>query len=122
MTVDLGREGRLYDERYATNRMSIESYHGLAGEDAGDVEDENLAVIKRRLAKLEVMNKAAGTSFEYFDIWPRTSNAQPAMETGAPDPTNPNDMKAQFISKLLSEPWHMGASARGRSSAACSCG
>lgn len=88
MTVDQGREGRLYDERVSTNRMGIEAYHGMSGEDAGDVEDENLAAIDRRLAKLDALNKARGTAFEYFDIWPRTISA-PAPVTAQPEPVTP---------------------------------
>lgn len=80
MTVDLGREGRLYNERVGGLLMSIENFHGLAGEDAADVEDENLAVIRRRLEKVAELNKKQGTNFGYFDLWPRSTSQAP------PDP------------------------------------
>lgn len=76
MTVDLGREGNLFDHRVSENKMSISSYHGLAGEDDGDVEDENLAVINRRLKKLATLNEQNGTNFTYLDLWPRSVNQQ----------------------------------------------
>ncbi len=89
MTVDIGREGRLYDERVSTNKMSISTYHALYGEDDSEVEDENLAVIERRIGKLDALNKKLGTSFTYYDIWPRTAgSAGSDVATGAqaPDP------------------------------------
>ncbi len=69
-SVDLGREGRLLDDRVATGKMSIDRYHSLEGEDTEDVENENLAVISRRLGKLKDLNKANGTAFVYHDMWP----------------------------------------------------
>ena len=57
-TVDLGREGRLYDERVESGKMSIETYHGMQGEDASDVEDENLAAFLRRLEKIAKAQEA----------------------------------------------------------------
>jgi hypothetical protein len=93
MTVDIGREGRLYDERVSTNKMSISAYHALYGEDDNDVEDQNLAVIERRIGKLNALNLKLGTNFTYYDIWPRTAgSAGSDVATGAqaPDPNNPN--------------------------------
>jgi Phage portal protein, lambda family len=93
MTVDIGREGRLYDERVSTNKMSIPTYHAMFGEDDNDVEDENLAVIERRINKLNALNKKMGTNFTYYDIWPRTagfSGSDIAAAAQAPDPANPH--------------------------------
>jgi hypothetical protein len=84
LTVDVGREGRLNDERVESNKMSIDAYHGLNGEDSGDVEDENLAVIERRLKKLDALNTRAKTKFTYFDIWSRSGGF--VRDAGAPDP------------------------------------
>lgn len=81
MSVDIAREGRLYDSRVSENKMSIETYFGMSGEDASDVEDENLAVVQRRLEKLAALNKKNGTTFTYFDLWPRTENAQLSVAT-----------------------------------------
>jgi len=90
-SVDIGREGRLYDDRVATGKMGIEHYHALMGEDASDVEDENNERIKARIKKLNALNsdpevQKSGMKFEYFDIWPRsTSNPQVQLK-GPPDP------------------------------------
>lgn len=84
LTVDLGREGRLYDERAESNKMSLDTYHGLSGEDSGDVEDENLGILERRLKKLAALNKRNSTTFTYFDIWPRSGSF--ARDGGAADP------------------------------------
>lgn len=88
-TVDLRNEARIYDGRVSTNQMSIDNFFGLAGEDAADVEDENLGIISRRIQKLKGLNKASNTTFTYFDIWPRTPQAGASdVTTGiaAPDP------------------------------------
>lgn len=52
-SVDLRGEGKMNDERVDTGKMSPSTYHGMAGEDDEDVEDEILAVRLRRLAKLK---------------------------------------------------------------------
>jgi hypothetical protein len=81
ISVDIAREGRLYDSRVSENKMSIEGFHGMAGEDADDIENDNLRVIQRRLKKLADLNAAQKTSFTYFDIWPRTQNAMLSVPT-----------------------------------------
>ena len=96
-TVDVGREGNLYDGRVATNKMSIEAYHGMSGEDADDVEDENLNRISSRMRKLAGINAllpAGSTPFTYFDVWPRTPQAMtpqapPAADPAPADPDKP---------------------------------
>jgi hypothetical protein len=75
MTVDLGREGQLYDRRVATGKMSLDEYHSLGGADTADVDDANLARWEERMKKLEAMNARMGTSLSYFDVWPRTESA-----------------------------------------------
>jgi hypothetical protein len=89
MTVDIGREGKLYDERVSTGKMSISRYHALSGEDDEDVEDENLKIVERRMKKLEKLNKRLGSNFTYFDLWPRTPTSGGSdIQSGAqaPDP------------------------------------
>jgi hypothetical protein len=96
-SVDIGREGKLYDDRVATGKMSIDSYHALGGEDAADVEDENTGRIKERMAKLAQLNKdteaqrtAAGMPpFTYWDLWPRSVNSQ------QPTPSDPDPGKLE---------------------------
>lgn len=81
-SVDIGREGRLYDERAETNKMALETYYGLQGEDREDVDESNLAVMQDRMDRLAVFNKKNGTAFGYFDMWPRGGSFQQVM-TGA---------------------------------------
>ena len=92
-TVDVGREGRLYDGRVATGLMSIESYHGMAGEDASDVEDENLAAIRRRLRKLKLLNDDAAQNglppLTYADVWARNTNVPVDLPGAAGKPLDP---------------------------------
>lgn len=96
-TLDVGREGNLHDNRVATGKESIESYHGQQGEDAADVEDENTAAIKRRMTKLGKLNTdtekeraAAGMPpFRYEDVWSRSINIQPPQFSQAPEPADP---------------------------------
>jgi hypothetical protein len=91
-TMDVGREGALHDNRVATGKESIESYHGAQGEDASDVEDENLAALKRRARKLAEANKelvALGFAPRTLDEqWPRSINvpvAPPPPASNAPE-------------------------------------
>jgi hypothetical protein len=89
MTLDIGREGRLYDERVTTNKMSISGYHALYGEDDIEVEDENLGVMDRRIEKLNAFNLKNKTTFTYYDVWPRTTGfAGSDVQSGsqAPNP------------------------------------
>jgi hypothetical protein len=92
-SVDMGREGRLYDERVETGKMSIDTYHGFSGEDSGDVEDENTAIIRRRCKKLNKLNddpevKKLGEHFGYFDAWPRSGGNQNNAAPAPPAPVN----------------------------------
>jgi capsid protein len=86
MTVDLGREGRLYDERLETGKMSPETYHGMQGEDPDDVEDEVLATEIRRAKKLAAA-KAANPDLDIRNPWA----AKPAATAAPPPPANPDD-------------------------------
>jgi capsid protein len=83
-SVDRGREGRLYDDRVASGKMTPSAYHGLEGEDDEDVEDENLRVVERRLQKLAALNTKTGQSLTYEQLWPRT--------TSAPSPAADDDL------------------------------
>ncbi len=56
-SVDVGREGRLYDARVDSGKMSPDVYHGMNGEDAEDVEDEIIAATVRRLKKIAAAKK-----------------------------------------------------------------
>lgn len=90
-TVDIGREGRLLDERFATNKMSEGDYFGLQGVDAEDVDDANLELRfsrEERLAELNQRLKAKGLPERtYEELWPANTQAaanaaaQPAIDT-----------------------------------------
>jgi len=87
LTVDFGREGKLYADLVATNRMSISSFHGLTGEDDEDVENENLSVIERRHEKLARMN----AKLEGLGLPPRTyDQTWPTSTTQGSPPANPD--------------------------------
>ena len=123
--------------------MSISAYHALYGEDDNDVEDQNLAVIERRIGKLNKLNLKLGTNFTYYDIWPRTAGSAgsdvatgaqapiritltetrttPAPRQAAPgltDTTGWHEYENNFVSKLITSPWNIDPIRAARSSAA----
>lgn len=51
-TVDQGREGKLYDSRLETGKMSPSVYHGMNGEDAEDVDEDVITTRIRRERRL----------------------------------------------------------------------
>jgi capsid protein len=57
-TVDVGREGKLFDDRVDSGKMSPATYHGYNGEDDEDVEDEVMRTRIRRLKKLQAQREA----------------------------------------------------------------
>lgn len=57
-SVDVGREGRLYDERLATGKMSPADYHGMQGRDDEDVEDEIIEAAVRKALKVKAAREA----------------------------------------------------------------
>ena len=52
-TVDVAREGKLYDQRLEDGNMSPEDYHGMMGNDAEDVEDLVVAGAVRKARKIK---------------------------------------------------------------------
>ena len=52
-TVDVAREGKLYDQRLEDGNMSPEEYHGMQGHDAEDVEDLVVAGAVRKAKKIK---------------------------------------------------------------------
>lgn len=95
-TVDIGREGALYDERVSTGKMSVETYFGLAGEDRADVDAENLRVREERDDALDALNRRRALKGQvllaFEDIWPANTQAaanaaaQPVVELPIPSP------------------------------------
>ncbi len=95
-TVDVGREGRLYDDRLMRGNMSPETYHGMQGEDAEDVEDEVIAAAIRRKRKIMAANAelaAEGIALEEGDVFraPAGSAAAPDRTDPIPPPGDPED-------------------------------
>ncbi|HEY4284149.1 MAG TPA: phage portal protein [Chthoniobacterales bacterium] len=94
-TVDLGREGRLYDERMDSWKMPIDEYYGLGGWDRADVDRANFAALQERVDALNAFNKKNGTNFTYFDQWPRSASF--ARATGAPDPGTAEELGGKNV-------------------------
>jgi hypothetical protein len=71
-TVDVGREGRLYDERLAAGNMSPDAYYAMQERDTSDVEDDVIEMRERREQKLADLNKRRGNlpPLSYHDLWP----------------------------------------------------
>lgn len=57
-SVDIGREGKLFDSRLDSGKMSPELYHGMMGEDVEDVENEIIEARIRRMKKIAAANLA----------------------------------------------------------------
>lgn len=91
LSVDKGREGRLYDDRVGRGNMSPIDYHALDGRDDEDVDDELIEIAIRRrkrlaeeLAKPE--NKTVGP-IEYNELWlPPAGSASAASAATVEDP------------------------------------
>lgn len=88
-TLDNGRDGNLNDNRVATGKKSIETYHGEQGEDAADVENENIDAIRRRFQKLKALNeeitKSGFAPLRYEDVWSRSINVPIQPVPAAPN-------------------------------------
>jgi len=93
-TVDVGREGRLYDERLETGKMSPEAYHGQCGEDASDVEDEVLAADLRRARKIKKQRDENPDLADILSPNPFAASTRPVViAPPEPDPNAPPDPK-----------------------------
>jgi hypothetical protein len=82
MTVDLGREGRLHDERFESGKIDDDEYHGLRGKDPDDVDRRVIRRHFKRLAMLEEEATRAGR--------PAPTPAE-VWQTGTPAPVMPSD-------------------------------
>jgi len=90
MTVDAGREGRLYDERIANGRMPAGLYVGMMyGEDEEEFEDEIIRdAYRRRLRNREIAAELGEEEIPVEQIFrPPTGSAAPAT----PQADNPED-------------------------------
>jgi hypothetical protein len=88
MTVDLGREGRLHDERFESGKIDDDEYHGLRGRDPDDVDRRVIRRHFKRQAMLEEEAARAGRPVPSpAEVW-STANPAPMPETPA-DPSAP---------------------------------
>jgi hypothetical protein len=93
LSVDIGREGRLYDDRVMRGNMSDIDYHGMRGRDHEDVDEELVDTAIRRRRLLEQKLKAEpGLDIKYEEVWrlpPGTANVAATVEAGGePPPVN----------------------------------
>lgn len=94
-TVDVAREGRLYDQRLADGNMAPSDYHGMQGRDDEDVEDEVVASTVRRARKIKAAMDANPEIADLirFDLASRSGRITEAsaLLTELNDPTDPNE-------------------------------
>lgn len=83
-TVDVAREGKLYDQRLADGNMSRADYHGMQGRDAEDVEDEVIAEKVRFASKLKA---AMDEHPELATLIREQFSGKTAAITDQPDPS-----------------------------------
>jgi hypothetical protein len=95
MSVDVGREGRLYAELVGTGKMSWSDYHALFGRDDEDVDEELVdKAIARKILLEEKLSAARNThanlTLDFNEIWrppPGTANAVILGPDGRPAST-----------------------------------
>lgn len=87
MSVDLGRDGRLFDDRVMRGNMSDSDYHALQGRDNEDVDEEIVeTAIRRRKLLEEKLKENPGMKINYEEVWRLpvgTANTAAAVESGA---------------------------------------
>ncbi|HEY4283309.1 MAG TPA: phage portal protein [Chthoniobacterales bacterium] len=104
MSVDLGREGRLYAELVASGKMSWADYHALFGRDDEDVDEEIVdKAIQRRIMLREKVDEAHKThpwlTLTYNEVWPPAAGTAQArldepLNPAAAPTTAPNNAPA----------------------------
>ncbi|CAN5458922.1 hypothetical protein BH20VER3_BH20VER3_00540 [soil metagenome] len=96
MSVDLGRDGRLYDDRVGRGNMSPSDYHALSGRDDEDVDEEIVdAAIRRRQLLQRKLEEHPEVELRYEEVWLPPSGSpipppQPDEPTPPPDPASTN--------------------------------
>lgn len=88
-TVDVAREGKLYDARLADGNMSPEEYHGMQGHDAEDVEDLVVAGAVRKAKKIKAAMNANPDIADLIRFQLETREGPVTTAPSAPV-TNPN--------------------------------
>lgn len=97
-SVDVGREGKLNDERVKSGLMSPSTYHGLAAEDDEDVDDEVMAVRVRRLKRLKdlrLANPDIADGLTYDSLWPGSKSAAAVEDEDLDDPKKSNKKNSE---------------------------
>jgi hypothetical protein len=89
MTVDLGREGRLHDERFESGKIDDDEYHGLRGKDPDDVDRR---VIRRHFKRIQMLEEEAQRAGRPAptpaEVWNSKAAAPPA-DNNDPPPSDP---------------------------------
>lgn len=87
LTVDPGREGKLYDDRLSSGKMPVGLYVGmLYGEDEEEFDERIVRDVVRRKKLVERISQEEGLELEYDQIFrPPANTAQAA--SNAVDPT-----------------------------------
>jgi hypothetical protein len=90
MTVDVGREGRLFDERFLTGKMDDDEYHGMRGKDPDDVDRRVIRRFFKRQAMLEEEAAKAGRPVPATsEVWQMAAGQQ-APQNNNEDPDDPD--------------------------------
>jgi hypothetical protein len=93
MSVDLGRDGRLYDDRVMRGNMSDHDYHALSGRDNEDVDEEIVdTAIRRRKLLTEKLKENPEIKIDYEEVWklPVGAAAKAAVIEAGGDPNAPS--------------------------------
>lgn len=92
LTVDLGREGRLYDERFDSGKIDDDEYHGLRGRDADDVDRR---VVRRWFKRQQILEEEARKLGEEVpdrkEIWPPKAGSTYVPENESDEPKKDED-------------------------------
>lgn len=96
MSVDLGREGRLYADLVGSGKMSWSDYHALFGRDDEDVDEELIdKAIQRKIMLKEKVKEAQKEypelTLDFDEVWrpPPGTAAAPESESRLPEGDEP---------------------------------
>ena len=89
-TVDVAREGKLYDARLEAGTMSPADYHGMQGRDDEDVEDEVVAATVRKAKKIKKAMDENPDIADLIRFWVATKSGRVAEAPLNPPVNDPN--------------------------------
>lgn len=97
MSVDLGRDGRLYDDRVMRGNMSPVDYHALSGRDDEDVDEEIVdKAVARKLLLQAKLKENPTVELKFEEVWrpPIGTSNNNVAAVPAPDPSTTPDPTA----------------------------